>query len=714
MYTHAGKLCIYVFIVLFSVSAYADTVNELSVLKENFRKIYVLSDNDKSGLQDELLANQPGFVISDRVVMELQQRVPYDRERALSYIEGIRPDGSWWDIDYQDTRRSGWDPRLHAERILELVRYFLNPRNELFLSGDVGNVIHKALDYWFSKRPVCSNWYYNEIGVPRTLGTALVLFERHLTRHEKAEALELLKVSEFGKTGQNKVWLAANVMMRGLLENNIGLVKQARDTIASEITFGGSEGIQYDWCFHQHGVQQQFGNYGLAYAYTMSLLSGILAGTSLAFSDEQLDTIASLLENGYQWIIWRGKMDINALGRQLFPSAPLHKALSLAFAATGLGGGKNEKCNVTSKRLLENCFSEHHSLVGHKHFWLSDYSVCRREKWMASLKMASQRVTGVESMNGDNMNGYYMADGALYVYRTSMEYYDIFPLWDWRKIPGITCYENPSAPVPALADCYYPKNRGTYVGGLSDGRNGISVMELDRDGLKALKFWLFADSAVVCLGSGITSDSILNVTTTIEQCRSRGGCQVLEGDDVRVLHNGIGYIIWDKQGGGYTLKNEMANGCWYDVMRMYGKEPVEGKVFTLYLNHGRKVDNAGYCYAVVPETNMCGLRSFNTGNYRIVRNDSIMQVVYVEKTRICWASVKRSARLELTSGLSVKFGNCGLYKLDFSEEGICRILYCDPLQVQPSVSVEINHEKKTVALPSGRMKGTPVRFIMRI
>ena len=72
---------------------------------------------------------------------------------------------------------------------------------------------------------------------------------------------------------------------------------------------------------------------------------------------------------------------------------------------------------------------------------------------MASLKMASDRVMGVETMNGDNMKGYYMADGALYIYKDATEYYDIFPLWDWRKLPGVTCYDD-VRPVPLLRHSY--------------------------------------------------------------------------------------------------------------------------------------------------------------------------------------------------------------------------------------------------------------------
>ena len=89
--------------------------------------------------------------------------------------------------------------------------------------------------------------------------------------------------SSFGMTGQNKVWLAGNVLIRALLQNDWQLAKEARKVIASEITLGQKEGIKADWSFHQHGPQQQFGNYGLSFICNMSFYSELFTGTTLCF-----------------------------------------------------------------------------------------------------------------------------------------------------------------------------------------------------------------------------------------------------------------------------------------------------------------------------------------------------------------------------------------------------------------------------------------------
>lgn len=240
-------------------------------------------------------------------------------------------------------------------------------------------VIHKALNYWFTAKPVCLNWWYNQIGIPKTLGTVFILFEKQLTPVEKQNAITVMENAKFGMTGQNKVWLAGNVMMRALLQNDYELVKMARDTIASEIVTGGTEGIKDDWCFHQHGAQQQFGNYGLSFVSGMSFFSGLFSGTSLAFDDKQLSILSTLIDKGYRWVIWKGMMDVNALGRQLFIPAPVHKALSLAFAASELGGGESDECMAVATALLRDNYPALtvNVLTGHKHFWQSDYTIHR-------------------------------------------------------------------------------------------------------------------------------------------------------------------------------------------------------------------------------------------------------------------------------------------------------------------------------------------------
>lgn len=371
---------------------------------------------------------------------------------------------------------------------------------------------------------------------------------------------------------------------------------------------------------------------------------------------------------------------------------------------------------------MSDCFSGKNTFVGHKHFWQSDYTVSRRRGWMASLKMSSQRVIGVESLNGDNMRGYYMADGALYVYKDASEYYDIFPLWDWRRLPGITAYLNDNSPMPQPDKRNVFSNKSRFVGGLSDGNNGISVLSLRKDGLSADKFWFFADSVVLCLGAGIESDSILDVATSVEQCWNKGKIRIFRGaerldfdnnhqyetTDLRILHNGTGYLFM--QGGGKCMVDvSNVNGSWYDIMQMYPDSDVYGDVFSVYINHGNCPSDASYSYMVIPETDEVSLKSFDISSYCILENNSNVQALLHDN--ICWAAVRRPSKLQLSESVGVDFRTAGLYRIRMEDGIVESVIYSDPTQQLDAMSLMINDNIISSTLPDGEMKGTAIELL---
>lgn len=712
------KLIVSAAMLLSSLTMGAVSSDELLHIKQNFFDMLIPSEQDAYHLKYILNAIPPEAEISDQAVVELHQRYPLDLEKMKSYLSSLSEEGKWADINYEDKKRSGWEPKIHTERILELVKLYYSRQSPYYQSSEVEAAIHKALHYWFTAKPVCLNWWYNQIGVPKTLGTAFVLFEKKLSPDEKKEAIAVMENSRFGMTGQNKVWLAGNVMMRALLQDDAVLAQMARDTIASEIVTGGAEGIKDDWCFHQHGAQQQFGNYGLSFVSGMSFFSGVFAGTSLAFDEGQLQIICNLIDKGYRWVLWKGKMDVSALGRQLFHHAQIHKALSLAFAATELGGGKSAQCAAVARTLLDENYNSDwaNRLVGHKHFWQSDYTIHRRPQWMASVKMASERVVGVETMNGDNMQGYYMADGATYIYKDGGEYLDIFPLWDWRKIPGVTAFQSDEA-VPLIKN-YQPRNQSAFVGGMTDGAQGMTAMEINRAGIKAYKSWIFADDFVLCLGAGIQGDSALAVTTAVEQCHRQGelsvwrkgkwmkvdGKQTCTDKEQRFYHNGKGYILWNNPKG-CVAEVAHRKGQWHDVMQMYRPEEVEGEVVSLYVEHGVSPEKSTYQYLLLPSVSKEETRMFDLSSIHVLRNDEIAQAVYLKQNSTWWITVYQPLTMQLSSDTTLEVRTPGIYMLR-KEDGTYRVGCADPTQQQDSMRLRLNN--KDLIVPLSKEKGQTV------
>ena len=650
-------ICSLIFHVLMGKAA---GVGELKQIKENYWQMLIPSSIEQDSLLSDLIKIKPEKEMSDQAVVELHQLYPFDLKKIDGYLSLMSADGSWTDINYADTKRSGWEPKLHAERILELSKLYYSKTTEYYHSEKVKEAIHLALKYWFDTKPRCLNWWYNQIGIPKTLGAAFILLEEQLTDREHRAAVAVMENAKFGMTGQNKVWLAGNVLIRALLQNDADLVKAARDAIASEIVLGRKEGIKDDWSFHQHGPQQQFGNYGLSFVTGMSFFFQLFKDTDYEFTGQQREILVSLIDKGYRWVIWNRYMDVSSLGRQFFHNAQIHKAYSLAFAAEDMG--------------LAGFPAHGNTLIGHKHFDDSDYTVHRSKDWMSSVKMASRRVIGTELVNEDNLKGYYLGDGATYYYVRGDEYLEVFPFWDWRKIPGVTSYED-IAPMPDV-NVTRSGNNSDLVGGLSNGKIGMTAMELNRDGLEAHKVWLFADKFVFCLGADIHSDTTLCVTTSIDQRSKSGelyvwnkkkwsaitGAEAFRQKDLRFFHDAVGYIVLD--GDTCVAQSEEREGRWSDFMGMYTPATLHGEVAALHLRHGVKPSGASYQYIVLPAATKKEVEEFDPKMIRVIKNDKVAQVISSPSCREgYWMAVYQSENFDI-EGLFFKAVLPGIYYVE--------------------------------------------------
>lgn len=97
---------------------------ELERLQQNYIQSFISNDDRMASLVELLSGIQPETEISDQVVVELHQRYPFNVEKIAGYMETIREDGSWPDINYNDQKRSGWSVKEHADRVLGLAKLY--------------------------------------------------------------------------------------------------------------------------------------------------------------------------------------------------------------------------------------------------------------------------------------------------------------------------------------------------------------------------------------------------------------------------------------------------------------------------------------------------------------------------------------------------------------------------------------------------------------
>jgi chondroitin AC lyase len=562
-------------------------------------------------------------------ILELNGTPP--EETVRQYVESQQADGSWEDIRYQDTLRSHWGPSIHAGRLAAMATAYKDRNSVFYKKKAVAGKIHQGMKYWDEGKFVCRNWWYNQIGVPRILGVLYLLMEDEMSRGEMTAAIRYMSNAKFGMTGQNSVWLAENVLVRALLEKNEPLLVEARDYIVRELVVSPEgEGIRPDMSFHQHGPQQQFGNYGLAYSYTQAYWARIFRGTAYEVSREQLDILHRYLVDGLQWTCWKGSMDIGSCGRQVVPDAQKSKAqsygtsLKLAMAANPEKAGEYERI---LKRNTEPSTAGN-DLTGYRFFNYSDYGLYRTATWSAGLKMSSTRTVGSEIINYENLLGRFLCNGGIFFYREGSEYENIFPVWDWTRVPGTTCLLTDSL-FPGVVMGKYYTNRHDFVGGLSGSRAGVAAIVVNDAGLQAKKSYFFTGRAIVCTGSGIRGDGVHEITTSIEQKLQRGDISVIRKAEGQVIyHDRMAYYVLDDPS--LRIQSGKATGNWQRIALVNPPDPVEMDVFGVWIDHGAGTENASYCYLVFPEVNAAD--EIESAGIKIIQRDENVHAVQHQNT----------------------------------------------------------------------------------
>ncbi len=712
------KLSLFTILLFFSVQCSAQSF--LGTLEKNIEHYYQKDDSGYNALESIInnLEQDPDAV--DMVTKEVYQKKNLEVKEVNQLLSSFNLNtGKWNDINYEDKRESGWDPKIHTERILLLTSLYTNSHSPYYHKAEFKNLLHSALKYWFDANLICKNWWYNEIGIPKTLGPVFIMLRDELSADEIKGAVIVLNHSKIKMTGQNKVWLAGNVLFKAILLKDESLAKSARDTIFSELKISGAEGIQIDNSFHQHGPQQQFGNYGLSFVNTLSFWSRVFSGTSLQIDSEHIAILRNLMLDGYSWITWKGYLDINSFGRQFFKGVDKSKALAIAYSMldmTFVDPKNADQYKAFISRNYTSNFSP--QLNGTKHFWRSDMTVHRSPNWFATLKMSSYRVQATEALNRENLKGYFLGDGNYFLNVDGNEYEDIFPYLNWKKLPGVTNFQNPE-PLKVLTSSGY-RNKGDFTGGVVSGKNGISAFQLNRDSLTGNKAYFWLNDEMICLGANLNTDLKQPIFTTINQTKQKGPVYFNDGSlkelkdttynskSIKwVYQNKIGY--YNLQSSNISISSKKQTGSWGDIAFIYDKEkPITKPVFTLEIAHDVSLKSGNYAYALIPDVTIDQFKVFKP-NFLVVQNSKKAQVISSTNGNILMLAIYEPGDIQVKSFPALKFTSPGLYILEKSKNGWL-VSISDPTEKLRTAIWEIAGKKQATILPNSLNKGESVQI----
>ncbi|MEL7160039.1 MAG: polysaccharide lyase family 8 super-sandwich domain-containing protein, partial [Bacteroidota bacterium] len=340
-------------------------------------------------------------------------------------------------------------------------------------------------------------------------------------------------------------------------------------------------------------------------------------------------------------------------------------------------------------------------------YWQTEHFVFQRPDWYASVRMHSVRNANMEvPYNEEGFKNHHRGDGANHLHLRGDEYLNVWPVYDYQKIPGTTVLQK---------DTLYPEEvqrygTTTFAGAVTDGHYGAVGYDFisPHDGTKARKAWFFFDDEYLCLGAGIESrDRHQSVITTLDQRLRRGPITVTNKAGTRVLaaetsfdepttwihHDGTGYHFLGAEPR-IQLAAISRTGRWTDINHQWDspREPVTKDIFQLWLDHGprphgrpgglnhadMRPQDVKYAYEVVPNVEAEEMTT-RKPSVRVLANNRWLQAVTHAGLGLTQVIAYRGGSVELDGRTKLTLDGPGALLLQRNQDGSLRkITVADP------------------------------------
>lgn len=600
-------------------------------------------------------------LIADRIVDEIKSRISLDDAKVESYMKQLTPEGGFPDVRYKATDRTLWDPLKHLDRMLEMGLSYVSAESKFHADPLLKRRLDEMLAFWQMQQPRSNNWYQNEIAEPQRMGRYLLLMQRcgaepipGTLLDQSIERLRIRGGDPAKQAGANRVDVALHWLYRACLTEDPELLRTATDYIYSPVAYTrGAEGLQLDNSYTQHGRQLYIGQYGDAFLDGVTKASCHTVGTSVALSGEKLEILSRFVRDTYLGTIRGSDMAFNVIGRSSTrPDAvkKSHAATELMKRMILLDPAHAAEYREAIARLTGKKPAGYRIQPRSRYYYNSNYSIHIRPEYTMDLRFVSQRTVKNEQGIGNReaYKQYFLSDGATGIQVDGDEYENIFPVWDYTLIPGVTCPEVKRIPVDRS---YITYGQTDIAGAVTDGLYNVSAYGYldNRYGIatSARKAWFFFDREILCLGSGIRSRSEEKIRTTVNQCALDGSIHISANGQQRcvkrgrylfpqspewILHDQVGYFFLQDNPVELEAADKTAN--WKEINGNYDKTVRRG-VFTLSVNHGVRPSDQRYAYLIVPDLKTPGkARRYDTDKIEILMNTDSIQAVYHKELHI--------------------------------------------------------------------------------
>lgn len=679
-------------------------------------------------------------LVKQRVVAEIMKSESDD-----AHVEGLlqsqKRDGSWPGINYEDVSNTGFEHRIHLSYLVEMSLAFNQESSKFFHSKKLKKLINSSLEFWCDQNFFCENWWHNQIGTPTSLVTVLLLMDDQIDPNLKERTLPIIGRAHLdasgARQGGDRIKVGGIAAKKGLVVGDQAKFAEIMKVINEEIKFTtGDRGMQHDFSFH-HRVDRvnTTYSYGGSYAIIFAEWAAYVAGTKYAFTADKIAQLTDYYLDGickqavYGIYLEKGAMNRGISRKEHFE--PMESATPERLISSS-DYRSDELKEIVRLRQGESLPSASFA----RFYWQSEHFVCQRPDFFTSVRMYSTRNRNMEwPYNSEGLLNHHRGDGASFLSVKGDEYLNIWPVYDWQKIPGTTVLQKAQLPP---ADEIQKDGVTNFVGAVTDGQYAAVAFDFisPHDFIKARKSWFFFDDEYVCLGAGIESESSkLPVVTTLNQSLLNGevlvadaagerilasGAHELEGAKW-VLHNGTGYIF--PRATDILLSNKGQSGRWTDINKQSttSNEELSKEVFKLWIDHGPRpqgrpgglnnrsmiAKDVTYQYMIVPSADPDQME--NDRGIEMMVNNRQLQAVRDKETGMVQAVFYRAGSLPLPGGKSLSLDSPGAVILKMDGERVQNITVADPSRKLARLHLEISGLKNLVIdLPTGFYAGQSI------
>jgi hyaluronate lyase len=545
-----------------------------------------------------------------------------------------------------------------------------------------------ALDWMYTNRynetkTNVANWWDWEIGAPLALNDIVVLLYEQLTSTQITNYMNAIEHFQptITSTGANRVWECTVIGVRGILVKNAAKIASARDGLSNVFNYVTSgDGFYKDGSFIQHSKHPYNGGYGLGLLKDMADLMYVLNGSTWTVTDVDIKNVYSWVYDSFEPFMYKGAMMDMTRGRdvsryydqdhdsggavigaiirisQFAPSADAAAFRSMVKSWIQSDTSRDYftyapiNFIVLGKEIVANATARA-ALVNNYQFPGMDRSVHLRPGFGYGISMSSNRIYNYESINSENLKGWYLGDGMTYLYNNDLAAYtDFWPTVNPYRLPGTTV-DTVTKTNSSGHDALSTKN---WVGGTSIlDSYGISGMELDASGstLTAKKSWFMFDDEIVALGSGITNTDSRTIETIVENRKLNSSGSNAFTVNGTAKSSALGWseamtgVNWAHLAGSETGSNigyyfptgaavkalrEARTGKWSNIDGRAGTPTtnITSNYLTMWLDHGLNPTNGTYSYVTLPNKTSAQVSSYaSSPNVTILENSSTAQAV---------------------------------------------------------------------------------------